>query len=175
MDIDKTKVVAGQHPVNRSYALIYSYGNYLMVRRSTENEQVILRSEEAMRNNGIKKRLDRNPASCKIQYPMKNRVKDAGVFLNFKTYFQNKFFVLIEVNIHGLLNLDHLVQILNVIGIYGEMVNLEVIDQIIGKVYLMVQHGNMIKKLINIIYIYFLVKCLMLIGNVLNYVKNCIV
>ena len=25
-----------------------------------------------------KKRPDRNPASCKIQYPMKNRDKDAG-------------------------------------------------------------------------------------------------
>jgi hypothetical protein len=28
-----------------------------------------------------KKRLDRNPASCKIQYPMKNRDKDEAVFL----------------------------------------------------------------------------------------------
>ncbi len=28
-----------------------------------------------------KKRLDRNPASCKIQYPMKNRDKDAAAFL----------------------------------------------------------------------------------------------
>jgi hypothetical protein len=82
------------------------------------------------------------------------------------------FFVL--VNIHGLLNLDHLVQIQNVIGIYGEMVNLVVFVQIIGKVYLMVPLGNMIKKLINIIYIYFLVKCLMLIGNVQNYDKNYI-
>jgi hypothetical protein len=78
------------------------------------------------------------------------------------------------VNIHGLLNLDHLVQIQNVIGIYGEMVNLVVFVQIIGKVYLMVPLGNMIKKQINIIYIYFLEKCLMLIGNVQNYVKNYI-
>ncbi len=83
-------------------------------------------------------------------------------------------FVYSIVNIHGLLNLDHLRQILNVIGIYGEMVNLVVFDQIIGKVYLMVRLGNMIKKLINIIYIYFLVKCLILIGNVQNYVMNYI-
>jgi hypothetical protein len=39
-----------------------------------------------------RKRPDRNPASCKIQYPMKNRDKDVGVFLIFKTYFQNIFF-----------------------------------------------------------------------------------
>ena len=66
----------------------------------------------------------------------------------------------ISVNIHGLLNPDHLVQILNVTGIYGEMVNPVVFVQIIGKVYLMVQLGNMIKTRINIIYIYFLGKCL---------------
>jgi hypothetical protein len=32
------------------------------------------------------KRPDRNPASCKIQYPMKNRNKDVGESWIFKTY-----------------------------------------------------------------------------------------
>jgi hypothetical protein len=33
-----------------------------------------------------RKRPDRNPASCKIQYPMKNRDKDVGESWIFKTY-----------------------------------------------------------------------------------------
>lgn len=38
----------------------------------------------------LKKRPDRNPASCKIQYPMKNRDKDAQLNGNTK-YYWNKF------------------------------------------------------------------------------------
>ena len=78
------------------------------------------------------------------------------------------------VNIHGLLSLDHLVRTRNVIGIYGEMVRLVVIVQIIGKVSSMAQLGNTTKKQISIIYIYFLVRCRMLIGNVQHYAKNYI-
>jgi hypothetical protein len=40
------------------------------------------------------KRPDRNPASCKIQYPMKNRDKDADLNLKIKTF--QKFFFIAE-------------------------------------------------------------------------------
>jgi hypothetical protein len=33
---------------------------------------------------GAKERPDRNPASCKIQYPMKNRDKDATIIFKSK-------------------------------------------------------------------------------------------
>jgi hypothetical protein len=39
------------------------------------------------------KRPDRNPASCKIQYPMKNQDKDAGLNLNIKVFLGNFFIV----------------------------------------------------------------------------------
>jgi hypothetical protein len=40
-----------------------------------------------------RKRPDRNPASCKIQYPMKNRDKDADLNPKIKT-FSKLFFTL---------------------------------------------------------------------------------
>jgi hypothetical protein len=45
-----------------------------------------------------RKRPDRNPASCKIQYPMKNRDKDVGEYWIFKTYFKIIFQVAISEN-----------------------------------------------------------------------------
>jgi hypothetical protein len=39
-----------------------------------------------------RKRPDRNPASCKIQYPMKNQDKDAGESWIFKTYLKKYFY-----------------------------------------------------------------------------------
>ena len=57
------------------------------------------------------------------------------------------------MNIHGLLNHVHLKIIRSVIGIFGMMVKM-VRSQTTGKVFLMVRHGNMMKKQNNIIYIY---------------------
>lgn len=57
------------------------------------------------------------------------------------------------MNIHGLFNHVHLKIIRSVIGIFGMMVKM-VRSQTTGKVFLMVRHGNMMKKQNNIIYIY---------------------
>jgi hypothetical protein len=46
----------------------------------------IVRLKSLKRESLKRKRPDRNPASCKIQYPMKNRDKDVGESWIFKTY-----------------------------------------------------------------------------------------
>ena len=55
------------------------------------------------------------------------------------------------MNIHGLSNQDQVKIILNVTGIFGKIQNLMARNLITGKVFLMVQHGNMMPKQVNII------------------------
>jgi hypothetical protein len=51
------------------------------------------------------KRPDRNPASCKIQYPMKNRDKDADLNLKIKTF--QKFFLFLRIENEKVVSFKH--------------------------------------------------------------------
>jgi hypothetical protein len=52
---------------------LFAYGIYRRYRKSPILGKENLLNKRKLVKEGYKKRLDRNPASCKIQYPMKNR------------------------------------------------------------------------------------------------------